>query len=80
LNPHAGDEGLIGTEEEEIIKPAKIPKPPNVGITVLCTFLPSGSSNNFLDSATSIMAGMEKNVIMNASPQLKNIFCIPFFY
>ena len=22
LNPHAGDEGLIGIEEEEIIKPA----------------------------------------------------------
>ena len=22
LNPHAGDEGLIGTEEEEIIRPA----------------------------------------------------------
>ena len=63
-----------------IMNPANIPKPPRVGITFLCTFLSSGSSNNFLSFATWMITGIAKNVIRKASAALSNIYCIRLIY
>ena len=41
LNPHAGDDGLLGSEEEEVIKPA-IEKAKQKGITALGPFAADG--------------------------------------
>ena len=56
-----------------ITKPAKMPKPPRVGITALCSFLSSGSSNNFFSFATCMITGIEKKVIKKESPLLSII-------
>ena len=60
-----------------MINPAKMPNPPNVGITVLCTLRSSGSSNNFLSFATWIITGIAKKVMMKAKAELSKILSIP---
>ena len=46
------------------MKPAKIPNPAKEGMGVWCTFLSSGISNNFFLSATVIITGIAKKVIV----------------
>ena len=52
LNPHAGDEGLIGNEEETIIKPAiKEAKNNNMlvsGLIAPMLFLPAATMNDLM--------------------------------
>ena len=62
------------------INPANMPSPPKVGITALCTFLSSGSSNNFLFLATWMITGMAKNVIRNDNAALSRMLSIQLVY
>ena len=61
------------------IKPAKIPNPPWVGITVLCTLRSSGSSKSFFDLSICMITGMAKKVIKNARAALSKILSMRKF-
>jgi hypothetical protein len=59
------------------MKPAKIPNPPRDGIGVLWIFLASGTSYNFLPSATNIITGIARKVMVKAiatESKMSNIY------
>ena len=64
---------------KENTTPAKIAMPPNVGMLDLCALRPPGSSKRFLITATLIMDGIAKKVMMKEVMQLNAIFIIGEF-
>jgi hypothetical protein len=55
------------------IKPAKMPRPPSEGIGALWIFLASGTSYSFLPSATKIITGIARKVMVKAIATDSNI-------
>ena len=57
-------------------KPPKIPTPPNEAMGLVCSLRASGTSYNFFCSAIIIIAGIVKNVMMNAMDRVKTRYNI----